>query len=179
MPQPPLFIVDIIGEVIQAVDTVIFPILGKHINYEYGSSLQIQTELQKLNGSVTLKSTKYPLMAVFQGFPESIATGGYMPVTFPAITIATLTTSTDSTKKRYDKIFRTTLYPIYQEFLRQLPRHRNVVGNCADIFGGKKVDYPGSLPVDKAMNEYVDAIEIQGLQITFKYVQNCKRIKTT
>lgn len=178
MTQPPLFIVDIIGEVVSAVDAKMFSKLDKHINYDHGSTIQIQTELQKLNQSVTLKNTKYPLIAVFQGFPESIATGGYMPVTFPAITIATLTTSTDSTKKRYEKTYRTILYPIYQEFLRQLPRHRNVVGNCADIFGGKKIDYPGSIPVDKTMNEYIDAIEIQGLQITFKYVQNCKRIKT-
>lgn len=175
-PTPPLFIVDIIGEVISAVDAKMLPILGKHINYEYGASVQIQTELQKLNQSVTLKNTKYPLIGLFQGFPEAIATGGYMPVTFPAITIATLTTSTDSTKKRYDKTFRTILYPIYQELLRQLPRHRNVVGNCADIFGGKKIDFPGSVPAGKTMDEYLDAIEIQGLQITFKYVHNCKRI---
>lgn len=178
MTHPPLFIVDIIEEVIAAVDAKMFPILGKHINYEPGSAIQIQGELQKLNQSITLKNTKYPLIGLFQGFPESIATGGYTTVTFPALTIATLSVATDNTKKRYDNTFRTILYPIYQEFLRQLPRHRNVVGNCADIFGGKKVDYPGMIPMDKTMNEWLDAIEIQGLQITFKYVHNCKRIKT-
>lgn len=173
---PPLFIVDIIGEIVTAVDAVLFPSLGKHINYEYGRPVQIQTELQKLNDSITLRGTKYPLIALFQGFPESISTSGYTPVVFPAISITTLTVSTDSPKKRYDNTFRTILYPIYQEFLRQLPRHRNVVGNCADIFGGKKIDLPGLLPVDKTMNEYLDGIEIQGLQITFKQVNSCKPI---
>lgn len=177
MPKaPPLFVVDIIGEIVTAVDAVLFPSLGKHINYEYGRSVQILAELQKLTQSTTLKNTKFPLFALFQDFPETIGSNGYYTtVTFPKITIATLTVSTDSPKVRYDKNFRTILYPIYLEFTRQIPRHRNVVGNIVE-FPGRKWDRPGSQPEGSNMNEYLDAIEIDGLQLTFKQVNSCKPI---
>lgn len=177
MPAPPLFIVDILGEIVAAADAVLFPSLGKHINYEYGRSVQILTELQKLNGSTTLKNTKYPLVALFQDFPEPITTGVYYPVTLPKISIATLTVSTDPPKVRYDKNFRTILYPIYLELLRQIPRHKNIVGNVVES-PGRKWDRPGSQPEGSNLNDYLDAIEIEGLQLTFKTVFNCKKSKT-
>lgn len=177
MPAPPLFIVDILGEIVAAADAVLFPSLGKHINYEYGRSVQILTELQKLNGSTTLKNTKYPLVALFQDFPEPITTGVYYPVTLPKISIATLTVSTDPPKVRYDKNFRTILYPIYLELLRQIPRHKNIVANVVES-PGRKWDRPGSQPEGSNLNDYLDAIEIEGLQLTFKTVFNCKKSKT-
>lgn len=178
-PIPPIFIVDIIGEIVQAAEATLFATLGKHIHYEYGRSTQILAEMVKLTGSSTLKNTKYPLIALFQDFPETIGSNGYYTqVTFPKISIATLTVSTDPPKARYDKNFRTILYPIYLEFIRQIPRHRNIVGNVVD-FPGRKWDRPGSQPEGSNLNEYLDAIEIEGLQLTFKQIKSCKRIKTT
>lgn len=178
MKQAPIFIVDIIGEIVQAVDTALFTTLNKHIHYEYGRSKQILAEIEKLNGSMTLKNTKYPLFALFQDFPETIGSNGYYTtVTFPKITIATLTVSTDPTKVRYDKNFRTILYPIYMEFLNQIPRHRNIVGNVVDV-PGRKWDRPGSQPEGSNLNDYLDAIEIEGLQLTFKQVNICKSLNS-
>lgn len=178
-PTPPLFVVDVIKEVVMAADAVMFPILGKHIHFEHGRSVQILTQLQKLNDSVTLKNTKYPLFALFQDFPETIGSNGYYTtVTFPKLSIATLTVSADPPAVRYDKNFRTILYPIYLEFLRQLPRHRNIVGNVIE-FPGRKWDRPGSQPEGSNLNDYLDAIEIDGLQLTFKQIKSCKRIQKT
>lgn len=179
MNAAPLFIVDIIGEVVAAADAVLFPTLGKHILYEYGRSIQILTELQKLNDGITTKNGKYPLFALFQDFPEdnSGSSGYYCTVRFPKISIATLTQSTDTPPKRYAQTFKPILYPIYEEFLRQLMRHKNIVGNDPAAISHIKWDRPGTQPEGDKMgsnfNDYVDAIEIQNLQLTFKQIKTC------
>jgi hypothetical protein len=179
MNTPPLYIVDIIGEVVKAVDAVLYPTLNKHILYEYGRSIQILQQLRQLNDSITQKNTKYPLVALFQPFPEDSNTDYYASVKFPKITIATLTQSTDPVSKRYDKTFKAILYPIYQEFLRQLVKHKNIVANDPGAISHKHWDVPGSEPASDQIkganfNDIVDSIIIQDLQLTFKQIKKCK-----
>jgi hypothetical protein len=181
MNAAPLYIVDIIGEVVQATDAVLFPTLHKHILYTYGRSIQILNKLQILNQGVKAetKNGKYPLFALFQDFPEdnSGSNGYYCTVRFPKISIATLTKSTDQPIVRYDQTFKPILYPIYREFLRQLMRHKNIVGNDPDAIPHIKWDRPGTQPEGDKMasnfNDYVDAIEIQNLQLTFRQIKTC------
>lgn len=182
MKTPPLYIVDIIGEVVAAADAVLFPTLHKHILYTYGRSIQILQQLQSMNDGITsaTKNGKYPLFALFQDFPETTGngTGYYCTVTFPKISIATLTNSTDDPPTRYSQTFKPILYPIYQEFLRRLARHENTVVNDPAAIPHVKWDRPGTQPEgDKTkganLNDYVDAIEIQNLQLTFKQIKKC------
>ena len=179
MNGAPLYIVDIIGQVVAATDAVLFPTLNKHIDYLYGRPTQILTQLQKMNGGTTTKDLKYPLIALFMDFPEQ--SGGsayYAEVKFPKISIATLTTSTDTPAQRYPKTFKTTLYPILQEFLRQLALHPNIVGNDPNAFPKLKWDRPGTQPEGSNLNDYLDAIELNNLQLTFKQVNICsKKVK--
>lgn len=183
MNEAPLFVVDIIGEVIAAADAVLFPTLNKHLLYEYGRSIQILQQLQLLNNAIKTetKNSKYPLVALQQPFKELPGAGYYCTVKFPSLTIATLTNSQDPTPKRYDQTFRPILYPIWEEIKRQIVRHKNIVGNDpgAIQFDGKS-DLPGTNPISDGVkgvsnNDYVDAIIIQGLQLTFKRVNNCKK----
>lgn len=171
MNQAPLYIVDIIGEVVQAADAVLYPKLNAHIDYLYGRPTQILTELQKMADASTTKGLRFPLVALFMDFPEQ---GGgsayYAEVKFPKISIATLTDFNDSPRKRYQKTFKTTLYPIYMEFMRQLTLHPNIVGNDPDMFPKFKWDRPGTQPEGSNPNDYLDAIELQNLQLTFKTV---------
>src|SRR6185437_6361972 len=173
MKWQPLYIVDILGEVVKAVDDVLFPVLNKHILYYYGRPIQILTKLQKLNGSITLKDTKYPLFAVFQDFPEQTGTGYYAVVKFPKISIAMLSNLTDEPQARMTKTMKPVLYPIYGEFLRQLAKHTNVVGNDPGAFQMVKWDRFGS-EAEAKLNDYIDAIELQNLELTFKTVTKCK-----
>lgn len=177
-PAPPLFIVDIIGEVVAATDAALYASLNKHILYEYGRSIQILRQLQKLNESITQKENKYPLFALFQPFPEDGNTGYYCSVTFPKISIAALTQNTDPVSTRYSKTFKPLLYPIYQEFLRQLCRHKNIVASDPGAIPHKHWDAPGSDQTTEQVkganfNDIVDAIIIQDLQLTFKQVKKC------
>lgn len=180
MSEAPLYIVDIIGEVVAAVDAVLFPTLGKHIDYLYGRPTQILTQLQKMAGGTTTKGLRYPLIALFMDFPEQ--SGGsayYAEVKFPKISFATLTDFNDTPEQRYPKTFKKTLYPMYMEFLRQLARHPNIVGNDPGAFAKIKWDRPGTQPEGGNLNDYLDAVEFNNLQLTFKTVnpQCSKRIK--
>ena len=178
MKTPPLFIVDIIGQVVAATDAVLFPTLNRHILYEYGRSIQILRQLQLLNQSITQKDAKYPLFALFQPFPEDGGAGYYATVKFPKISIAALTQNTDSVATRYEKTFKPVLYPIYQEFLRQLCRHPNIVASDPGAISHKHWDVPGSDQGSEQVkgtnfNDIVDAIIIQDLLLTFKQVKKC------
>lgn len=181
--QEPLVIVDIWGEIIAAADAKLFPKLSKHLLYEYGRSIQILKQLLLLNNAITTetKNSKYPLVALQQPFKEVSTSGYYCTVKFPSITIATLTNSNDPTTKRYALTFKPILYPIWEEIKRQIVKHKNVVGNdpAAIQFDGK-IDLPGTDPISDGVkgvsnDDIVDAIVIQGLQLTFKQVNNCKK----
>lgn len=182
MNTAPLYIVDIIGDVVAAVDAVLFPTLNKHILYTYGRSIQILTKLQTMNDSLSNKNNRFPLFALFQDFPEMNGGNGYYcTVKIPKISIAMLTMLTDDPPTRYGKTFKPVLYPIWNEFLNQLVKHPNIVGNDPAAFQHIKWDRPGTQPpTDKQkasnFNEIVDAIEIQDLQLTIKQVKKCKSL---
>lgn len=180
-----LFIVKIFGEVIAAADAALFPLINKHLLYEYGRSIQIMKQLQLRNDAIKAetKNGKYPLVALYQPFREMNTTGYYANVKIQRFTIATLTTSTDPVTKRYEETFPI-LYQIWKEIKRQLVRHPNIVGNDpgAIQFDGKS-DLPGIDPISDGIkgvtnNDYVDALIIEGLQLTFKTVNNCKKLKS-
>lgn len=180
METPPLYIVDILGEVVASVSQNLYGDPNK-IFYVYGRSIQITNELLKRNDSINNKGKKYPMIAVFQDFPELTNSGYYTTVKLPKIVIATLTKSTDPPAKRYAETFKPILYPIYQEFLRRLTRHKNIVGNDPGAFSMMKWDRPGTQPAnekDKAsnFNDFIDCIELQNLELTFKTVSNCKKL---
>lgn len=182
MKTDPVYIVDVMKQVVEATDTKLFPTMQHHIHYEPGRSIQILQKLQQLNSSVTLKGKKYPLFALFLDIEENFgANGYYCDAKFPKISIATLTDKEDDVMTRYQKNFKPILYPVFFEFLRQLARHKNVVGNDPGAFIFKKWDRPNTLPAaDKTLsstfNDYLDSIDIAGLQVTFKQVQPCKTI---
>ncbi len=175
MEKAPIYIVDIIGEVVQAVNAAITTSLPDvTINYTYGRSIQILKKLQDLNNSTTKKNTKYPLIALFQDFPETRGRNDfYAEVRLPKIVIACLTKSTDEPPTRYEKNFKPLLYPIYYEFLRQITKHKNIVASKdINTIQHTKWDRPGTQPEGQNMNDILDAIEIENLTLTIK--QFCK-----
>lgn len=175
MDQSPVILVDVIQQVVQAADAVLFPKLGKHLDYQPGRSTQIQTELQKITQAATVaaKAGKYPLVGLFQDIPEQRGDGYYATVKIPKIIIAVLTVNTDPVLARYDKNFRPILYPIYMEFMRQLARHKNIIASDPNAIPHVKFDRPGNQPAGQNMNDYLDAIEINNLELMLKQVTQC------
>src|SRR5688572_16841891 len=140
----PIYIVETIGSVVQATSNALLAksAIPRGINYQYGRSIQILTELQKVAQGVKTetKEKNFPLFGLFQDFPETFYDGYYCKVRFPKMTIATLTKSTSPVPARYAETFKPILYPIYIEFIKQLSRNRNIVGNDASHFPHIKWD---------------------------------------
>lgn len=166
----PVYVVDIIGEVITSIAADVSPLL---INYRYGRQIQILESLQRLNDSITLQDTKYPLVALFQDFPERRGDGFYATVTIPKIVIACLTNSTDPPEARYNVTFKPILYPIYYAFLNGLAKHKNIVCNNPELLVHTKWDRPGVQPEGQGLNDYIDAIEIQNLILNITQTKTC------
>lgn len=175
MTAAPLYIVDIMREVVTAADAVLFPTLGRHLFYTHGRGVQVQAKLQQLNDAIqpSTRASRWPLVALFQDFRQDMGAGYYANTRLPSLVIATLTDSTDETPDRYLKTFKPVLYPIYQELLRQLARHPNVVGGDPGAFVHSLWERPGNPPKGNVLNEYVDALEIEGLQLTIKQIKKC------
>lgn len=176
---PPIYVVDVIKEVVERTAIQLYG-ASTGIDFQPGRSDQILKELLKINQSIAsgTRAAKYPLVALFYDFPQDKGGAYYISVTLPKLSIATLTQSNDKVLDRYDKTFKPILYPIYYEFLRQLCRHKNIVGNDPDAFNHKLWERPGNQPEGGNMNDYLDALELQGLQLTFKTVNSCKTLNS-
>lgn len=172
MPYQPLYVVDIMGDIVSAVDAVLFPTLAKHIFYYYGTDTQITAKVQKLAQSNTLKDSWYPIVALVMPFPEQTGTGYTAVVKFPKISISTLSNLTDDPMVRYEKNFKPTLYKIYGEFLNQVARNPFIISNDPGALQLIKSDIPYDKPM-RALNYYMDSIEIAGLQLTFQVLKKC------
>ena len=177
MTQSSLIIVDIFADITSAMAPALTK-LGLSVNYTYGRQPQILSHLQSLNNSITQKDKKYPLIALFMPFKESFGNDYYATIKFPKIVIAALSNLTDTPEVRYQKTFKTILYPALDEFLKQITRHPNIVNQDPDYLNFTKQDNPGSPPpaVEKGgiqFTDYVDAIEIYDLTLTFQTNTNC------
>lgn len=184
MTPGPLYIVDIMKDIVTATNAKTFPLLGKNIVYEHGRSIQILNKLLALNGGVATRQ-KYPLFALFQDFPESMGGNAYYAtVKFPKMIIGTLSNATDDNQARYDKNFKPILYPIYWEFLKQIPLNGNIVINDPGAIPHTKWDRPGTTrAVDDPklannFNDFLDTIEIENMVLTFKQINSCKILNT-
>jgi len=168
----PLYIVDEIAEVIARVDAIIYPGIapytnGNHINFQYGRSIQINKLLQLNKNSIPARSN-YPLIALFQDLPEDAGKKwGYTYITIPRITIATITDKDGTPADKYNSTFKPILYPIYTEFINQLSRQPSIIGFSPNKSSYMKYDRPGTRPEIEGFNDYIDAITIENLQLTF------------
>ncbi len=132
-------LVDIIGEVVACMK-----VPNLNIHYEAGSSFQIIKSLNDFDNSITQKDEKYPLVALVLPVREKRGLDFYATATIPRIVIATLTGYTDDVKKKYQDggTFKSILYPCYNEFLRCLAKHKNVLNQDSNSFRHDKLDNP-------------------------------------
>ena len=169
--KQPVYMVDIFTECCDAMRTGTVLSNAQKPYSTYGRVIQILDYLQTLNNSISNGGNKYPLIALYQDFPERRGVGYYAQVTIPKIVIACLTTDTDSPPDRYYKTFKPILYHIYYEFLRQLSIHSNIVEREVDLIEHTKWDRIGT--VRDGQSEYIDSIEITNLKLTLSQTKTC------
>ncbi len=169
-------LVDIMGAVITNVNADTY----LSVNYEPGRWYQILQELSDLDNSISLKGIKFPLFAMQMPIKEKRGgeRPGFATVIIPRIVIAVLTKSGDGTERVLDKYasggtFKTTLYPLYNAFLKWLARSTSVINNDPDNFIHTKMDNPGQQATESSTNDFIDSIEILDLELQLRQIKTC------
>lgn len=165
----PVYIVEEMAAVVAKVATK----LATPVYYMYGHPLEIVGRLQEKANSTTMKATAFPLVCLFTDIPEDNGDNvGFYAKDRLNIVICTSTTQTYTSEERTANTFKPILYPIKVELLKQITAYPNFTVNGElkfrswdRYFWGRQGLY-GS--VANPFNDYIDAIEIQNLQITIK-----------
>lgn len=183
MRQKPIYVVDIIRDVVTATNTAVIAELQAYspsitaINFVPGTEGEITDVLTLMNQQQSQKLTTWPLFALIMSFAEDKGRiVGMDGVEDLNIIIARRGNNTDKTPARYANNFKPVLYPIYLEFMNQLYLSGKFSINTPDNIPHTKIDFP-YYNADKdvnVFNSYVDAIQIKiKLKILLAAVNRC------
>lgn len=184
MKKEPVFIDDILQQITAATEAVVLPKIQANETAAFGStkiqSLQfskssfdelIETLAQKDGTSQQLK--KYPIVHLVQDYTvQRGADIGFYGSTSLNIIIIHQTENTYKIEQRDEKVFKPVLWPIYYEFLAQLADSGWTGGNDTGEYrhAVTKRAFWGKRQLEgraNKLNDYVDAIEINNLQVKF------------
>jgi hypothetical protein len=178
----PIYIVDEIGAVVANVSTVLLPKLQivdpkiQAVNYLYGHPNEIIATLTARDKSPQLRFKKYPLVALFQDFPEvkGKVVGEDNTVTLHLL-IASATLPTYKADERYARNFKPILYPIYNELLRQLDFNGNFFTKSPEqiehtkidrlYWGNKGIEFTSGKETKNIFVDWIDCIELLNLTL--------------
>lgn len=177
----PVYVVDEIGAVVTKVSTALLPMLQLYdenitgVHYLHGHPLEIIETLGQRDKAESYVFKKYPLIALFQDFPEpSSASVGVAHEPRLHLIIARATRPEYKASERYDMNFRPVLYPIYAEFMHQLHLHKAFLSYSEEKISHTKTDrlYWGRDGLWKKegniFNDWIDCIEITDLRLKVK-----------
>lgn len=182
MSQTPVYLVDIMAQVVTATGTALG--YAKPIYYTYGPFKEIVEKMAAMAKHPDADKPRYPLIALITDIPEKKGetTAIYSEANCQLL-IATFTDKNLYAEDRTAGNFKTYLYPIYQEFLAQMHAHsgldtddeREIAHDKFDRynFGRSQAFIEGNAGTD-----FIDAIEIQNLILRVK-PYNCLKFKTT
>jgi hypothetical protein len=168
-------VVEILQEVVTKVALTI-----PGVRFEYGHPSDIAATLAAYSATAEYRIQKFPLIGLLLDFPQSKGTRPDVQ-TSPRLNlfIATSTTATFTPVQRTENSFKPVLYPIRDEFFKQLGKHPLILKPEANQWNYQQVDRyqwgKGGLTYyengkENAFNDYIDAIEITGLELD---ILNC------
>jgi len=181
MRQKPIYIVDIVGEIVTKAGVVLLPelqavdpkIVG--LNYQYGGFKEVVTTLTQLT---QVNAPKYPLVYLYMPFEENKGSTVGLDQSSPIrIIIGMWSDPEQKAKERYENNFKRILYPVYLELLNQIFLDKRFATMSPDLIPHKKTDWPywgGDSPPEQAnpFNDWVDVIEIKDLNL-LTYLKKC------
>lgn len=170
MHEKPLYIVDVIEDIVAKVSAELSDTLDFAVAYQHGHPLEIIENIKEQAEYTRTRSDTYPLIALFQDFDETTdrLTGEISAQLH--IIIANLTDPKYKATDRYLKSFKPYLYNIYDELMYQISRSKYVSridGNWKKtdrLFWGRSGLYGNE---GNIFNDHIDAIEITNLNLVF------------
>ncbi len=151
--------------------------------YDYGHGLDIVNKLKQKDDSTTEKFNKYPFIALIMPFKEIM--GEDMTVRSRtndlSIVIVTNTKPNIYPNERYDLNFRTILYPLYDLLVKHITKSKYFTAGPGLVshdkydrpYWGRRGIYGSEANI---LNDYVDAIELQNLELSLLVKNKCKNI---
>lgn len=178
-----IVIVDIFKEIVAKVSEALTPEFQKldanisGVHYLHGHPLEIVDTLTQRDQTKAYKFKKYPLVALFQDFPETV-TADDNPLREATLNliIAKSTISEYTSGQRYEVNLKPFLYPIYTELLKQISLHPQILSYAPErlphtkidrLFWGRQAVYGNEGNIG---NDKLDALEIQNLKLKFKSI---------
>jgi len=178
-------VVDVFREIVEKVSAEMLTelqvldakITGVH--YEHGHPLEIIETLAQKDTTGAHRFSKYPLIALFQDFPETITdkTGLQSEVNLHII-IAKATLPTYKANERYENNLKPYLYPIYASLFKQINSHKATLTKAPGLIAHTKTDRifwgrQGLYKNEKNIfNDWLDCIEIKDLKLKIN-LKNC------
>lgn len=171
-----VIIVDIFRDAVQKVSDKLTLKLQEEdqyitgVHFEHGHPKEIIETLLQQSKSTSKKFSRFPLVALFQDFPESKGSAFDSEVTLH-ILICYGTSNTYKAAQRYDKTFRPVLYPVYDELLEQmrLEKRFNIVNKSLiphtkidRLYWGRETESGNEA---NKFNDLLDCIELKDLKI--------------
>lgn len=163
MKPNPVYVVDLIGEVVKRVDAA----LPYRVNYMYGHWDEVRGKILQIKDT----DKKYPMIVLLQDFDEQHdgKEAGF-EVSLRLI-IITSTKPTDYAPDRYTSNFKKVLYPVWLEFMEQLALSGYFMESTSTQLTYKKTDrlYWGKSNLDgNTANkgyDHIDGIELENLTL--------------
>lgn len=175
-----IVVVDLFRTIVERTSAALTVAEGLTCYYQHGHPLEIVESLQEMTKNPDASETKYPLIALFQDFPEKKGTNNSDAELKLNLIIANLTQPQLKAPDRYVQNFKPILIPIYYEFLKQIAKsgyfrednsikllHTKIdrlYWGRSGLFGNQK----------NLFNDYIDCIEIVDLQLNLKQNTFCQ-----
>lgn len=116
---------------------------------------------------------KLPSIVILRPYDEIVSGGGIMEVTIPKTIIVCAYDKEDNLTDREEITEKPVLFPVYEEYLKQIAKHQFVVDGEWTNINHTRTFFPGWQPADSQLDLYLDAIIISNLKIKFFTPLNC------
>lgn len=145
------------------------------VHYMHGHPLEIAQTLAEKTKAGSYVFKKYPLIALLQDFPEKKT--GEIGIESNVNLHFLICKGTDPTYKssnRYEKNFKPFLYPIYEDFLKEIHNHKRFSTIAEDAIKHTKIDrlfWGTHHEMQNKANiflDHLDIIEIKDLELIIK-----------
>jgi len=139
-------------------------------NFVCGKSEVITTF--KENDSV--RKDSFPCIIAFTPFSLVSSSGEFIDVSIPKIVIANNCGEFEKTEKKYldNGNFKSVLYPIFENFLKNLVRDKNVTTNSEDELLYELIEIP-SMQSELFGSYFYDSLEIRNLNFKITKTKKC------
>lgn len=153
-------IVDIIGEVVASVQTA----YGSPVYYYHSHPIEMVNTLIEKDQSGEWKLKKYPAIYLYEDIKEN-----HKPLSITASLHVLILTETKPEYKSSDRdtyIFKPVLLPLFELFIDELMKNKSIE-NMSLEYEKTNRKFWGSDNGANVANDFVDAVEIENLEIEF------------